>query len=670
MAGRASCNPVIAMLDGSCALAAGDIGGKAWGLNRMRRLGLPVPPAFVITQAEPYRLLGGDLWARIVEGVDAIGMETGRRFASLQAPLLLSVRSGTVVSMPGMMDTVLNLGMNREIERALAAASGLPDHAAQVHRRLRAQFRGIAPAAADDPLPDDPWKQLRQAITAVRSSWSSTRAVSYRRHRGLPEQGGTAVTVQAMVFGDLDSRSGSGVMCSRSPLTGDGRAWGEWATQRQGSDVVSGLHSPEPLASLRQVLPDAYAALVRAARLLEAETGQVQEIEFTIESGRLWLLQSRPARLAPEVAAHLTAGRPAGSAPDSGRSGKRGTESAAPLWRARGEAAGKPLAQGVCACPGQTTGLVVTDPGEACERAGNGEDVILARPVTSPADIEAMIAARAVITDIGGATSHAAVICREAGRPCVVGCGPDRATSLAGQLVTVDAASGHVWPATAGQQATGETPPAAASPRSPDHGIAGPADRGLSVDVLRMIGLKGAASAAALAAGLGSQEDAVMAAIHDLAGRGLCTRAGQRLQLSAQGQRSFAELFHQERASPGQQALETLYSRFSELDAEVKDVITGWQLRRQGTPTLEIEIPGALSAAHHDRVLPLLTDVMRLVPRFASYRTRLSAAADRLAASDHRYIAGLTVDSYHTIWFELHQDLLLLTGKSRTGDGR
>ena len=209
------------------------------------------------------------------------------------------------------------------------------------------------------------------------------------------------MTVQAMVYGDLDHRSGSGVICSRNPVTGGPGPWGEWAVMRQGPDLVSGRCVPQTLDGLRALLPDAYAALARGAALLEADAGPAQEIEYTIERGKPWFLQARAARLT----------RPAAQRPSE--------PGGAPCGPGPGKPAGgrdePPLARGICAAPGTAAGLVVKDVGDACARAGRGEDIILARVSTSPADIDGMLAARAVITDSGGATSHAAVICREIG---------------------------------------------------------------------------------------------------------------------------------------------------------------------------------------------------------------------------------------------------------------
>ncbi|MFI5716175.1 pyruvate, phosphate dikinase [Nocardia sp. NPDC051750] len=429
------------------------IGGKAWSIQRMMALGIPVPPAFVLTTRAGRRdgtagtTLPADVWREVPAAVAALEASTGRTFGGAPRPLLLSVRSGAATSMPGMMDTVLNLGITDEVERALAEWTGSADFAADTHRRFRAQFEKVTGSSP----PTDPWEQLRRAMVAVLDSWNSPRAVDYRETRGLSHDGGTAVTVQAMVFGNLDDRSGTGVLFSRNPLTGGAEPYGEWLPRGQGEDVVSGRSDALALADLDTALPQVHAGLLAAAATLEADGGDTQDIEFTVESGTLWLLQARAAQRSPEaVIRHAVLFGREGLITRSEALDRVSPDQLRTLLTRRLDpaevAAAASLATGKPACPGIAAGRVVTDPDDALERADRGEAVILARPTTDPDDVAAMSVAAAVITELGGSTSHAAVVCRELSVPCVVGCGPGTVMPLAGRIVTVDAATGTVYP--------------------------------------------------------------------------------------------------------------------------------------------------------------------------------------------------------------------------------
>ena len=464
------------VLDGSVLPDRELIGGKAWGIARMRQLGLPVPPAFVLTTElcreyhQGGRALPADVGERVREGIELLEAETGRTFGAGPRPLLVSVRSGAAVSMPGMMDTVLNLGMNDEVEAALAAESANPAYAGDTHRRFVTQYaktvfkahlyppeeaspadlRALAAQEAGRPVPVDPFEQLWGAIAAVFESWESARAKAYRRHWGISQEGGTAVTVQAMVFGNLDDRSGTGVLFTRNPLTGGPEPYGEYLARGQGEDVVSGEHTPEPLDALAQRFPELHEELIAAGRVLEAEGGDAQDIEFTIERGQLYLLQSRAAKRSPEAAARMAVEMarqgvitPAEAlrrvTPDQVRATLRPRLSEAVRNHAQ------LLAKGEAASPGVGSGWVVFDSDAAEAAAERGEPVVLARPTTSPEDVHGMIAAQAVITEQGGSTSHAAVVSRALGRPCVVGCGELVLAELEGAEVTVDGSRGEVY---------------------------------------------------------------------------------------------------------------------------------------------------------------------------------------------------------------------------------
>jgi pyruvate, orthophosphate dikinase len=426
-------------------------GGKAWSIQHMLSLGIPVPPAFVVTTAvcreyhENGRVLPAGVLDEVATAMTGLEQRTGRRFAATDAPLLVSVRSGAATSMPGMMDTVLNLGMTTAIERALSDETGDAEYAADTRRRFAEQFEkvvGVEP-------PESPWEQLEFAIRAVLDSWHSKRAIAYRQARGIRDDGGTAVTVQAMVFGNLDDCSGTGVLFTRDPLSGNPEPYGEWLKQGQGEDVVSGRANAQHLDDLRTSMPSVHRDLLAAAAVLERQGRDVQDIEFTVQSGTLWLLQARAAKRTPQAAlrcairlAHeglITRVEALNRITvDHVRALQR------PVVDPLAVAAAPPVASGKPASPGIATGLVVTDADQAEQLSDDGESVILARPTTDPDDVAAMSASVAVLTELGGSTSHAAVVCREMAIPCVVGCGIDTVTALAGQVVTVDADNGTV----------------------------------------------------------------------------------------------------------------------------------------------------------------------------------------------------------------------------------
>lgn len=463
-------------LDGSDLPDKKLIGGKAWSIARMGRLGLTVPPAFVITTEACTAYMENGDWPEgldddIKKGLAWLEEQTERSFGKGPSPLLVSVRSGAPISMPGMMDTILNLGTNDETEAALAEECGSPAFAKDTHRRFIDLFANVVLKVVFDPLdpekspgdwrkaisdaageevPADVHDQLRAAVRAVFDSWNTRRAKRYRKHHDIPDSLGTAVAVQAMVFGNMDEQSGTGVLFTRNPLTGAHEPYGEYLPRAQGEDVVSGKFTPQPLEKMKEAVDGAYEALLEAAETLERENGDVQDIEFTIEKSRLYLLQSRAAKRAPAAAAQI--------AVDLAREGKISPEEALDRVTAEqarillsprlaeGAAEGATeLASGEGASPGVGTGVVVGDSDDAEKRAEAGEDIILVRKTTSPDDVHGMIAAHAIATEQGGTTSHAAVVGRALGRPCVVGCGDGTLVPLVGKTVTVDGSLGKVF---------------------------------------------------------------------------------------------------------------------------------------------------------------------------------------------------------------------------------
>lgn len=444
------------------------LGGKGAGLVEMVGLGLPVPPGFVIGtpcgrayfDAFPGPALPGDLDGELAGRLTALEEAADRAFGNDEDPLLVSVRSGAPVSMPGMMDTVLNVGLTVAGTERLAARTGDPRFAYTSLERLLDTFartvRGVDVGEVEDALLDlppiaDPGQaakarceallkvievesgsafpdahgQLRESIEAVFRSWRSRRAKAYRKHKGIDEGMGTAVVVQTMVFGNRDDRSGSGVAFTRDPSTGARGAFGDFLFTAQGEDVVSGEHDTQPLPTIAERLPEVYDELLGTFDTLERHARDLCDIEFTIESGRLYLLQTRVGQRSGRAAVAL--------AHDLVEDGLITVDEA--LTRVDDEqllAAQAPrfadeaidvIARGLAASPGAVTGSCAFDADRAAVLHENGKDVVLLRPTTSPADLPGVIASVGVVTGRGGRTSHAAVVARGMGRAAVCGVG-------------------------------------------------------------------------------------------------------------------------------------------------------------------------------------------------------------------------------------------------------
>ncbi len=765
---------LVCAVDGSCTLTREEIGAKAWGVNRMRSLGLSVPPAIVATTyaCRQYfangRVVDDVLWAEIVGHMKALEGGTGRRLGSTRRPLLVSVRSGAAQSMPGMMDTVLNLGINAKVEAALIAESGDGRYADDTHQRFVELYRKVVLGEGSDlvSIPPDPWAQLRAAVAAVFNSWHSPRAKAYRRNRGMADDGGTAVMIQAMVFGNIDAHSGTGVLFSRNPMTGEPLPWGEWLSCAQGEDVVSGQFTPKPLEMLREQMPDVHGELMHATTTLETDARDIQDIEFTVESGRLWLLQTRVAKRSPQAAVRAAvafAEEGLISREEAVRRLDADQIRQLPALRLAPQAAEvKPVAFGEPACPGVATGLVVTDPDEAEARSRAGEDVILARPTTSPEDLQGVIAALGVMTEQGGSTSHAAVVSRELGRPCVVGCGSNTVVALAGQHVTLDGSSGRVWTGdltldhseeaasedlhkliewglplipirlltadavtsdSIDLDAYGDSWHAALRPGitvrghvlETDEGIQAamasgvrtavvrhrlpallaclsalsrsaaqsgrlavpsrPTDEIPEFTLLRLAELKGRASADILAEALEMPVNVAEDYYLRLCAQGLCSESGGGFSVTDKGRSHLQEHLSQERTHADPAAVVVFYEDFCVFNADLKQIMTAWQIRPDGTLNDHSESDydrGVLQrlADLHLRVGPLLRRLSQLSPRLAAYESRLGRAAGRVAAGDRRYLARIIADSYHTVWFELHEELLSLAGLKREVEAR
>ncbi|MFQ5888483.1 MAG: pyruvate, phosphate dikinase [Gemmatimonadota bacterium] len=483
------------------------LGSKGANLAEMTRLGIPVPPGFTITTEVCRRYLAAGrlpegLHREVAEALGRLEEVAGRRFGDAEDPLLVSVRSGASISMPGMMDTILNLGMHDGAARALERRSGDERFAYDSYRRFVQMYGhvvlGVEPGSFEEILdaakrdagasqdselngerlralvgsykelvsretgtafPDDPQAQLWGAIEAVFRSWSNPRAQAYRKANGIPHDLGTAVTVMAMVYGNRGPRSGTGVAFTRDPSTGEPRLYGEFLINAQGEDVVAGIRDPLSLDQMEGRLPNAYRQLVETADRLERHYREMQDLEFTVEDGRLYLLQTRAGKRTARAAVRI--------AVDMVKEDLIDRETA--LLRVEAErleqllhptvdprAQFTALAVGLPASPGAASGEVVLTAEEAVARAADGASVILVRRETSPDDFEGMVAARAILTARGGMTSHAAVVARGMGKCCVAGAqglevdepaGEIRANGRVvrrGEWITVDGSTGQV----------------------------------------------------------------------------------------------------------------------------------------------------------------------------------------------------------------------------------
>ena len=496
------------------------LGGKGAYLAEMSRLGLPVPPGFTISAelCSVYYELGGklpeELKPMVSAALDEVGRIVGAGFGDVQNPLLVSVRSGSRASMPGMMDTVLNLGLNDQTVEGLAARSGDRRFAYDTYRRfiqmyadvvlgldhelfeeilenykglkgfeydtelgaedwaeLIARYKTLVENELGTPFPQDIHAQLWGAIAAVFGSWQNARAIAYRRLHDIPDDWGTAVTIQAMVFGNMGERSATGVVFTRNPSTGANELYGEFLVNAQGEDVVAGLRTPEPLTeaarrasnakrpSLEGLMPDVFAELKAACAKLEAHFHDIQDIEFTVQDGKLFMLQTRSGKRSTQAALKI--------AVDMAEEGLITREQAVTSINADQldqllhptldpKAEKTVLAKGLPASPGAASGELVFDADEAVHLKAQGHTVILARVETSPEDVQGMHAAVGILTTRGGMTSHAAVVARGMGRPCVVGASSvsidlERETLQAGgtllqkgDIITIDGSTGQI----------------------------------------------------------------------------------------------------------------------------------------------------------------------------------------------------------------------------------
>ena len=452
------------------------LGGKGANLAEMTNLGLPVPQGFTITTEactkyyEDGRMINDEISAQIMEYIGKMEEITGKKFGDLENPLLVSVRSGARASMPGMMDTILNLGLNEDVVEVIAKKSNNPRWAWDCYRRfiqmysdvvmevgkkyfeelidkmkeargveqdvdltaddlkeLATQFKAEYKAKIGSDFPTDPKEQLMGAIKAVFRSWDNPRANVYRRDNDIPYSWGTAVNVQSMAFGNMGDDCGTGVAFTRDPATGNKGLFGEFLTNAQGEDVVAGVRTPMHISEMKDKFPEAFAQFTDVCHILETHYRDMQDMEFTVEAGKLYMLQTRNGKRTAQAALKIAC--------DLVDEGMRTEEEAVamidprnldtllhPQFDTKVLKESTPLAKALAASPGAASGKIVFTADDAKAWAARGEKVVLVRLETSPEDIEGMKAAQGILTVRGGMTSHAAVVARGMGTCCVSGC--------------------------------------------------------------------------------------------------------------------------------------------------------------------------------------------------------------------------------------------------------
>lgn len=484
------------------------LGGKGANLAEMVKIGLPVPMGFTVTTEACLKYydegekISEEILSQIYEALENLENEMGKKLGDNDDPLLVSVRSGAVISMPGMMDTILNLGLNDESVKGLAAKTNNDRFAYDSYRRFIQMFGNVVMEVEHSnfeeiiesvkqkknvtldtevdaegwqeviklykekikevtgrDFPQDPKEQLLMAVEAVFKSWNNQRAQVYRRINKIPDDLGTAVNVQTMVFGNKGDDSGTGVAFTRNPATGENKIYGEFLINAQGEDVVAGIRTPQSIDQLKEVMPDVYKQFTDVCQLLENHYKDMQDIEFTIENGKLYILQTRSGKRTAQSAVKIAV-----DMVKEGRIDKKEAVLRVPAdqletllhHRIDPDAKVEAVAKGLPASPGAASGKVVFDPDEAEALGNEGEKVILVRTETTPDDIHGIVLAQGVLTSRGGMTSHAAVVARGMGKPCVSGCEAVRidyekeefqvgdTVVKKGDIITIDGSTGEV----------------------------------------------------------------------------------------------------------------------------------------------------------------------------------------------------------------------------------
>ena len=488
------------------------LGGKGANLAEMKGLGLPVPDGFTVTTEacnkyyDDGEKIADEVIEQIMNKLNKLEESSGKKMGDLENPLLVSVRSGARASMPGMMDTVLNLGLNDEVAKHFSekidnprfvydsyrrfiqmfadVVKGYPkssfervldefkenkgvsydtDLTADDMKEITEKFKSIYKELAGEEFPQDPKEQLIEAVTAVFRSWNNERAIIYRRMNDIPSSWGTAVNVQEMVYGNSGDKSGTGVAFTRNPATGENKLYGEYLINAQGEDVVAGIRTPQPISTLASVMPEVYDQFAKIAKTLENHYKDMQDMEFTIENGKLFMLQTRNGKRTAPAALKV--------AVDLVNEGMITKEEALlkvepkqldqllhPMFDNEALKKAKPIAKGLAASPGAGTGRIYFTASDVSEAKKRGEETLLVRLETSPEDIQGMNDANGILTVRGGMTSHAAVVARGMGRCCVSGCGEltideesktlktkDGLVFKEGDYLSIDGSTGNVY---------------------------------------------------------------------------------------------------------------------------------------------------------------------------------------------------------------------------------
>lgn len=693
--------------DESATMVRDMLGGKGANLAVMAsELALPVPPGFTISTETCLAYLS-DGWPdelddEIRAQLGRIEEAIGRKFGSPRDPLLLSVRSGAAISMPGMMDTILDLGLNDATTRGLAEVSGDELFARACRDRFEAMYRQIVDVSE---VPEDPWEQLCGAIEAVFRSWNSDRARSYRAHEGISDELGTGVTVQTMVFGNRGADSGAGVVFTRNPATGERGLYGDVLFDSQGEDVVAGTHTPEPITVLDERLPVVARELRGYCDVLEQHYADLCDVEFTIEQAKLWMLQVRIGKRTPQAALRIAIEMAEDdefplSRVEAVQRVVHHLEDPPTMTAERSDGAPR-LTRAMGASPGLVSGKIATTPDAVVEMADEGHAVILVRKETSPDDVHGMARAAGILTVTGGLASHAAVVARGWGIPAVVGAKEvavsDGTVSIGGlafgvgDLLTIDGASGEVFAGAVDGSVVPVPEAAKLLTWARELGIEiGESDEtnsevvatdetmvtgdGPTADtIVRALLIKGVVTVEMLAPAVVAGSEDLGPVLDEMSADGLIGDSGALIQLTDEGKALGLEMMAADRDAWRVDNASAALDAFVPLDQRMKEVVTAWQMSEvDGKPVLNDHSDGDYDAAVLERLASLHQDAAAWLesmfdglPRLEDYSSRLHRAAKLVAEGDHGYIASPRVDSYHSIWFELHEDLILLAGRSR-----